>query len=150
MIPRELLLEGPNGEYVFAGDAMAAGTLKEDLQRVVDAGIDAQYQLPVDAPSTTSPRPGSSSSRCRIRSQLDLAGTKRTFEDGAVVRPRRSPRSSPRAAPSGYDAARMQEALWTAVLDTAALRPGDVRAAAVRAPPHEPRAAPTGGTWRTR
>ena len=26
VIPRELLLEGPNGEYVFAGDAMAAGT----------------------------------------------------------------------------------------------------------------------------
>ncbi len=37
VIPRELLLEGPNGEYVMAGDAMTGGTLKQDLQRVIDA-----------------------------------------------------------------------------------------------------------------
>ena len=37
------------------------------------------------------------------------------------------------SGPSGYDAARMQEALWRAVLDAAALRPDDVRGRAAAA-----------------
>ena len=38
LIPPDLLLEGPNGEYVFAGDAMASGTFEEDLERIL-AGL---------------------------------------------------------------------------------------------------------------
>ena len=43
LVPPDLLLEGPNGEYVFAADAMAAGSLAADLGRVVNAPIDAVY-----------------------------------------------------------------------------------------------------------
>ena len=43
LVPPDLLLEGPNGEYVFAADAMATGTLPADLGRVVNAPIDAVY-----------------------------------------------------------------------------------------------------------
>ena len=49
LVPPDLLLEGPNGEYVFAADAMAAGKLADDLGRVVHAPIDAVYTVPVAA-----------------------------------------------------------------------------------------------------
>jgi hypothetical protein len=65
--------------------------------------------------------------------ELDLAGTKRTFEDRAIVSSSEMPALFSAGGPSGYDAARMQEALWRAVLDAAALRPDEVRTAAARA-----------------
>ena len=132
VVPKELLLEGPNGEYVFAGDAMAAGTLKQDLQRVVHAGIDAQYELPLSALGDLS-----AAEELQLSlpdpSQMYLAGTKRTFEDRAIVSAAEVPALFAASAVRGYDAARVQLALWEAVLDAAALRPDDVRAAAARA-----------------
>ena len=132
VIPKELLVEGPNGEYVFAGDAMAAGTLKEDLQRVVDARIDAEYQLPLTALGDLAAT-GELQLSLPDPVELDLAGTKRTFEDRAIVSASEVPALFAASGPSGYDAARMQEALWKAVLDAAALRPGEERAKAARA-----------------
>jgi hypothetical protein len=132
VVPRELLLEGPNGEYVFAGDALAAGTLKQDLQRVVHATIDAQYQLPVGALGDLAAA-GEYQLSLPDPVELDLAGTKRTFEDGAVVSAAEIPGLFAASGPNGYDAARMQEALWKAVLEAAALRPDEVRASAARA-----------------
>jgi hypothetical protein len=132
VIPRELLVEGPNGEYVFAGDAMAAGTLKEDLQRVVDARIDAEYQLPLTALGDLAAT-GELQLSLPDPVELDLAGTKRTFEDRAIVSASEVPALFAASGPSGYDAARMQEALWKALLDAAALRPGEERAKAARA-----------------
>ncbi len=133
VIPKELLLEGPNGEYVFAGDAMAAGTLKQDLQRVVGASIDAQYELPVTALGDLT---AAGEYQCSLRDpvELDVAGTPRMFKKGStVVSAAEVPALFAASGPSGYDAWRMQEALWNAVLDAAALRPGDVRAKAVGA-----------------
>ena len=132
VIPRELLLEGPNGEYVFAGDALAAGTLKQDLQRVVHAPIDAQYELPIGALSDLAAA-GAYQLSLLDPVELDLAGTKRTFEDGAVVSAAEIPGLFAASGRNGYDAARMQEALWKAVLEAAALRPDEVRANATRA-----------------
>jgi hypothetical protein len=130
VIPKELLLEGPNGEYVFAGDALAAGTLKQDLQRVVGAEIDAQYQLPLTALGDLSAA-GEYQISLRDPVELDLAGTQRAFEEGhTIVSAAEVPALFAASGPSGYDAWRMQEALWNAVLDAAALRPGDVRAKA--------------------
>ena len=129
VIPRELLLEGPNGEYVFAGDAMAAGTLKQDLQRVVDARIDAQYQVPLSALGDLAAA-GEFQLSLPDPVQLDVAGTQRTFKDGALVSASEVPALLAASGPTGYDAARMQEALWKAVLDSAAMRPGDARAKA--------------------
>jgi hypothetical protein len=132
VIPDELLLEGPKGEYVFAGDALAAGTLKQDLQRIVDAEIDAQYQLPVAALADLA---GAGELQLSLPDpvELDLVGTKRTFEDRAIVSTSEVPTLFAASGPSGYDAARIQEALWKAVLDAAALRPDAVRAKAARA-----------------
>ena len=48
VVPRDLLLQGPNGEYVMAGDSLAGGTIKQDLQRVIDTKIDHVYELPSD------------------------------------------------------------------------------------------------------
>jgi hypothetical protein len=132
VIPKELLLEGPNGEYVFAGDAMAAGTLQEDLQRVVDAKIDAAYRLPLRALGDLTAA-GEFQLALPDPVELDLAGTRRTFEDRAIVSASEVPALFAASGANGYDAARMQEALWKAVLDAAALRPGDVRAMAARA-----------------
>lgn len=144
VIPKELLLEGPNGEYVFAGDALAAGTLKQDLQRVVDARIDAQYQLPLTALGDLTAA-GEFQLSLPDPLELDLAGTKRTFADRAIVFASEVPALFAASGPSGYDAARMQEALWKAVLDAAALRPGDVRARAARAA--SGRASGSADTW---
>jgi hypothetical protein len=144
VIPKELLLEGPKGEYVFAGDALAAGTLKQDLQRVVDARIDAQYQLPLTALGDLTAA-GEFQLSLSDPLELDLAGTKRTFADRAIVSASEVPALFAASGPSGYDAARMQEALWKAVLDAAALRPGDVRARAARAAAG--RASGSADTW---
>jgi hypothetical protein len=132
VIPKELLLEGPDGEYVFAGDAVVAGTLKQDLQRVVHATIDAQYQLPLSALGDLAAA-GEYQLSLPDPVELDLAGTQRTFEDRAIVSASEVPSLFAASGPSGYDAARMQEALWKAVLEAAALRPDDVRAKAARA-----------------
>lgn len=132
VIPKELLLEGPHGEYVFAGDAMAAGTLRQDLQRVVGAGIDAQYQLPLAALGDLTAA-GELQLSLPDPVELDVAGTKRAFGDRAIVSAAEVPALFAASGPSGYDAARMQEALWKATLDAAALRPGDVRVEAARA-----------------
>jgi len=144
VIPKELLLEGPNGEYVFAGDALAAGTLKQDLQRAVDARIDAQYQLPLTALGDLTAA-GEFQLSLPDPLELDLAGTKRTFADRAIVFASEVPALFAASGPSGYDAAHMQEALWKAVLDAAALRPGDVRARAARAAAG--RASGSADTW---
>jgi len=132
VIPKELLVEGPHGEYVFAGDALAAGTLKQDLQRVVDARIDAQYELPLASLGGLGAA-GEFQLTLPDPVELDLAGTRRTFEDRAIVSAAEVPALFAASGPSGYDAVRMQEALWKAVLDAAALRPGDVRARAALA-----------------
>jgi len=132
VIPKELLLEGPHGEYVFAADALAAGTLKQDLQRVVDAGIDAQYQLPLTALGDLAAA-GEFQLSLPDPVELDLAGTKRTFADRAIVSAAEVPALFAASGPSGYDAERMQQALWKAALDAAALRPGEARAGAARA-----------------
>ena len=144
LIPKELLLEGPNGEYVFAGDALAAGTLKQDLQRVVDARIDAQYQLPLTALGDLTAA-GEFQLSLPDPVELDLAGTKRTFADRAIVSASEVPALFAASGPSGYDATRMQEALWKALLDAAALRPVDVRARAARAAAG--RASGSADTW---
>jgi hypothetical protein len=144
VIPKELLVEGPNGEYVFAADALVAGTLKQDLQRVVNAQIDAQYRLPL---SVLGDLAAAGEFRLSLPDsvELNVEGTKRTFEDRAVVSAAEVPALFAASGPSGYDAARMQESLWTAVLDAAALRPDDVRAKAARAATGE--ASGSADTW---
>jgi hypothetical protein len=122
VIPRELLLEGPNGEYVMAGDAMSGGTLKEDLQRVINAGVDHVYVLPVDALTTLA---GATKLRLDLQKPvtLQVEGVKRGYSGKATVPADRVPALMAASGRTGYDSSRMQEAVWTASLNTASLRP---------------------------
>ena len=122
VVPRDLLLEGPNGEYIFAGDALRAGTLEEDLSRVVGAPIDASYTLPLTALGELA-----GSDRLRLTmadaATVQVDGVERGFADGSTVDTTELPALFEAAGPTGWDAARLQEALWAAVAEAAALRP---------------------------
>ena len=144
VVPRDLLLEGPNGEYVFAQDAMAAGTLQADLERVIKAPIDAAYRLPVRALGDLA---GADTLQLTLADPagVQVDGAERSFEDGTVVTTAELPALFAAVGATGYDAARLQEALWAAVLEAAALRPeqalGKARTATVT------RAAGAADTW---
>jgi len=131
VIPRDLLLDGPQGQYVFAADSMTAGTLKEDLQRVIGAKVDAVYSLPA---SSLGKLAGTDQLQLSLAKPVHLpfGGTDATFKDKAVVQTSAIPELVAADGPSGVDAANMQQALWTAVLQAAALRPADARAATAR------------------
>ena len=131
VVPRDLLLDGPQGQYVFAEDSMAAGTFREDLQRVIGAKVDAVYSVPV---SSLAKLAGTDQLQLRLAKpvQLPFGGTDATFKDKAVVQTSDIPELIAADGPSGVDAADMQQALWTAVLQAAALRPADARAATAR------------------
>lgn len=122
VVPRDLLLEGPNGEYVFAGDAMVTGTLRDDLSRVIGAPIDATYRLPVSALGELA---GGGQLRLTMAdsSSVVVDGSERTFEDGSTVKAAELPALFTAAGPTGWDAARLQEALWAAAVEAASLRP---------------------------
>jgi len=131
VIPRDLLLDGPHGEYVFAGDSMTAGTLKEDLQRVIGAKVDAVYSIPV---ASLAELAGTDQVQLSLPATVELGmnGADTTFKDKAVVQSSAIPDLFAASGPTGVDAANMQQALWTAVLQAAALRPADARAATAR------------------
>jgi hypothetical protein len=122
VVPRDLLVQGPHGEYVFAGDAMAAGTLKEDLGRVVGAPIDAAYTIPADSLVRLA---GAQQLQLTMAdpASVQVAGAERRFQDGALVPAADVPSLFAAAGPTGYDASRLQEALWSALVGAAAVRP---------------------------
>ena len=128
VIPDELLLDGPKGEYVFASDAAAAGTLKQDLQRVVNASVDAVYTVPLTRLTQLA---GGGEFQLSLPDPVTLtvAGTEHTFQDGALVSAADVPALFAAGGQTGWDALRMQEALWSAMLQAAALQPADKRAA---------------------
>ncbi len=131
VIPRDLLLDGPGGEYVFAGDSMTAGTLKEDLQRVINAKVDAVYSIPVSALADLA---GGGQLRLSLKKPVQLAvdGTDVTFKDGQLVPLTSLPALMAASGSPGAAAAAMQQALWAATLQAAALRGADARAATAR------------------
>ena len=133
VIPRDLLLDGPQGQYVFAADSMTAGTLQQDLQRVIGAKVDAVYSIPV---SSLAALAGTDQLQLSLAKpvQLAVSGTDATFKDKAVVQTSAIPELFAASGPSGVDAADMQQALWTAALQAAALRPAaTARSVAARA-----------------
>lgn len=122
VIPRDLLLEGPNGEYVFAGDALAGGTIKQDLERVIKARVDAVYELPL---GTLTALPDSSVLQVSLERPVRLVvdDTERVYKDGSAIPAADVPALFAAKGPSGEDAAALQEALWSAALEAAAVRP---------------------------
>jgi hypothetical protein len=128
LVPPDLLLEGPNGEYVFAADAMAGGSLAADLGRVVNAPIDAVYTVPVSdlgrwAGATTLPvaleRPVAA----------DVNGHTQMVEDGDSVDVSDLPAIFSDAGANRLDMTALQVALVKSALEAAALRTAGERAA---------------------
>ena len=126
LVPPDVLLEGPNGEYVFAADAMAQGTLAQDLGRVVTC-------LSTPCTPSRSPTwaggPPAESSRWTSRSRWWWRSTAARAPSRTVTSCRRRtcrPSSATRLGPLGRD--RLEAALVKAALDAAALRPAAERA----------------------
>lgn len=126
LVPPDMLLEGPNGEYVFAGDAMSAGTFRRDLERVVGAPVDAVYRLPVaelgrwaatDELVVALERPVG----------VDLASGARTYKDGDSVAASDIPSIFSATGVDRRDMVTLQTALLDSTLQAAALRSDDVR-----------------------
>jgi len=122
LVPPDLLLEGPNGEYVFAADSMALGTVSEDLGRVVHAPIDAVFTVPV---SSLADWAGGGSLKVELERPVtvDIDGETRMIEDGDLV-PAADLPAIFAASGNRRDLTALQTTLVQAVLDSAALRPG--------------------------
>jgi hypothetical protein len=140
LVPPDLLLEGPNGEYVFAADAMAAGKLAGDLGRVVHAPIDAVYTLPVVALGRWA---GTDELLVELDAPVAVEVGERTqmVEDGGSVAVTDLPAvfTDPGGDRSALTA--LQVAAVRAVLEAAALRPAGERAALAGSSP-SPQAGP--------
>lgn len=126
VIPGELLLFGPNDEYVFAADSMASGDLEEDLERVIDTPIDAVYALPVSALEDLA-----AADELRVELSrpvtLERDGVDRTYKDEMLVGMDDIAELFVATGSGGYDGTTVQEGLWTAIMKAATLRPADAR-----------------------
>ena len=140
VVPPDLLLEGPNGEYVFAADAMAAGSLAADLGRVVNAPIDAVYTLPI---SELGRWAGSSELQVALERPVaaDVNGHTQMVEDGGSVAVADLPAIFSDAGANRQDITALQVALVKSALEAAALRPAGERAALAGVSP-SPKAGP--------
>ncbi len=127
VVPPDLLLEGPNGEYVFAADAMATGSLAADLGRVVHAPIDAVYTLPV---SELGRWAGSSELPVALERPVaaDVNGHTQMVEDGGSIAVADLPAIFSDAGDNRQDITTLQVALVKSALEAAALRPAGERA----------------------
>jgi hypothetical protein len=121
-IPRELLLEGPGGAFVFAGDAMARGALRQDLERVIHARIDAAYGIPVESLGTLAGS-GDLAVTTERPVTLDVGGLRRAYRTSFTVPAAQVAALYAAPGPSGDDEDAMQRGLLGSVLAAAALRP---------------------------
>ena len=135
LVPPDLLLEGPNGEYVFAADSMALGTVAQDLARVVHVPVDAVFTVPV---SSLADWAGGGSLEVELERPVavDIDGETRMIEDGDLVSATDLPAIFAPAGGNRRDLTALQTSLVQAVLDSAALRPDSERS-------HSPGASPS-------
>ncbi len=140
VVPPDLLLEGPNGEYVFAADAMATRTLAADLGRVVNAPIDAVYTLPVSALGRWA---GTSELQVALERPVaaEVNGHTQMVEDGGTVATADLPAIFSDVGANRGDITALQVALVKSALEAAALRPAGERAALAGVSP-SPQAGP--------
>ena len=121
-----MLLEGPNGEYVFAADAMAQGVLAEDLGRVIHVPVDAVYTVPASALASWA---GGGYLQVELEQpvSVDVAGDTRLLEDGDLVAAADLPAIFTSPGINRPELAQLQTSLVQAALDAAALRPAGER-----------------------
>ena len=139
-LPPDVLLEGPNGEYVFAGDSMAAGTLAKDLGRVVNVPIDAVYTLPA---SDLARWAGTDQLQVQLDRPVaaDINDHTLLVKDGGMVTAADLPAVFADAGGERLDLTELQTALVKSALEAAALRPAAERARLAGASP-SPQAGP--------
>jgi hypothetical protein len=128
VVPPDLLLEGPNGEYVFAADAMAGGSLAADLGRVVNAPIDAVYTVPV---SDLGRWAGTADLQVAVERPVaaDVNGHTQMVKDGDSVAVSDLPAIFSDPGANRRDMTALQVALVKSALEAAALRPAGERTA---------------------
>ncbi len=126
-VPRALLLEGPGGEYVFAGDMLASGQLAGDLERLVDADIAFTYELSYEDLETLAARDKLWVDLARPVS-LEVNGARRGYKGRVAVRSADIGALLGAEGDTGADESAMQDALTRAVFDAAALQPEEERA----------------------
>jgi hypothetical protein len=129
-VPRTLLLEGPHGEYVMAGDLMGTTDFAPYVSRLIKAGIDFQVSLPYRALAALA---GSDSMWVTLNTSIGLRVGDAVHDYGGRF-------SLPTTAipdvlsadgQKGPEEAAMSVAVLRALLQTAALSPADARSAAV-------------------
>ena len=125
-VPPDLLLEGPNGEYVFAADSMASGQLAGDLGRVVHAPIDAVYSVPA---SDLGRWAGTDELQVELDDpvSIDVDGHTLVVEDGGSVAVSDLPAVFAVEGGSRRGVTALQAALVKSALEAAALRPAAER-----------------------
>ena len=140
-VPPDLLLEGPNGEYVFAADSMASGQLAGDLGRVVHAPIDAVYSMPA---SDLGRWAGTDELQVELDDpvSVDVDGHTLVIEDGGTVAVSDLPAVFAVEGGSRRGVTALQAALVKSALDAAALRPAGERRRLVAVSP-SPQAGPS-------
>ena len=140
LVPPDLLLEGPNDEYVFAADAMAQGAFAEDLGHVVHVPIDAVFTVPVSALGRWA-----ASGLLKVELDrpvaVDVDGHTEMIEDGALVPTADLPAIFSDGGGDRLDLTALQTALVKAALEAAALRPAVERGRLAGASP-SPQAGP--------
>jgi hypothetical protein len=139
LVPPDLLLEGPNGEYVFAADAMAQGALAEDLGHVVHAPIDAVYSVPVSALATWAGG-GDLQAELERPAAVEVDGATRMIKDGGLV-PAGDLPAVFTSTGNRRDLTTLQTSLVRSALEAAALRPAAERGRLTGASP-SPQAGP--------
>jgi len=121
-VPRVLLLEREGGEYVLAGDMLAAGELADDLERLLGARIDLQYTL---AYADLERLVTSAKLWVKLEHpvQLEVGGVLQEYKGRFAVPREQIGELLAATGEDGADEAAMQEALVRAVLAAAALQP---------------------------
>ncbi|MEZ5126712.1 MAG: LytR C-terminal domain-containing protein [Thermoleophilia bacterium] len=127
VIPRELLLQGPNGEYIFAEDSMATGNIQEDVERAIGVPVDGAYSLALDSLQKLAATDVLQVNLIRPVTVI-RNGTQRTYDDRMVIVADEIPELFETSGSGGYDSTTIQEGLWGAVAAAAAARPAEERA----------------------
>ena len=130
-LPRTLLLEGPHGEYVMAGDLMGTADFGPYVSRLIKADIDFQVGLPYRALAALSGSQSiwvtlSASIGLRIGDAVREYGGRFSLPDADI------PDVLSADGQKGPEEAIMSVGVMRALLETAALLPADARSAAVQ------------------
>lgn len=129
-IPRLLLLEGPQGEYVLAEDDFGTRYFEGDLGRVLRTPVRHSFRLPYE---TLAELAGDEAVRVSLGAPIDveLDGVKRRFEGDFSVPVERVPDLLSASTLTGEGEGTLGDAVLRGVFDAAGARPQAERAAAV-------------------